>query len=729
MTQSGIKLHEELDELSPFERLLTEISTLFINLPADQIDSEIIAAQSRICELLGIDRSTLWITSEVDPGVLLLTHIHQPPGVPSPPQRMSTKDFFPWTAQKVLGRETLAISKMTELPAEADRDREAFSLYGTKSGVYVPLSVGKGPVFGLLTFAVTRDERDWPKRVVQQFQLIAQVFANALARKQAEKSLEERLQFETLLADISARFVNLPWDQVDSAIEDAQRRVCESLDIDILAVWQLSNEDPVALTATHYYSVQQGPQPPGLLKQEDFPWFVKQLQAGRIVAVSSLEDMPAEAAHDREVCRQLGVKSNLSIPLSVGDGPLMGVLGLNTTRAERDWPDAIVKRLQLVAQIFTNALARERSERDLVKSEQRLRLITNALPVLIAYIDTDQRYRFNNDAYRVWFGVSPEEAFGRTIREVVGEGFFQGVRPYVERALSGEHVRCALDVKTAAGRPLSVEAIYVPDVGGQGDVRGLYVMAIDVTERNLAQQESRRLQDELLHVGRISTMGELAGTLAHEINQPLSAIMSNTQAAKRYLTTPTPDVEEVKEILDDIITENIRASEVINRIRALLKKSKMEVEPLDLNSVFRDIVRLLNRDAVRRDIKIDLDLAPLLPLVRGDRIQLQQVALNLVLNAFDAMNEQPRRKRCVQIRTGLNNAKVLAAIKDSGIGISAGDVEKVFQPFYTTKTEGLGMGLSICRSIILSHQGHIWAENNPDPGATFYFSLPVSAED
>ncbi len=729
MTQSGIKLHEELDELSPFERLLTEISTLFINLPADQIDSEIIAAQSRICELLGIDRSTLWITSEVDPGVLLLTHIHQPPGVPSPPQRMSTKDFFPWTAQKVLGRETLAISKMTELPAEADRDREAFSLYGTKSGVYVPLSVGKGPVFGLLTFAVTRDERDWPKRVVQQFQLIAQVFANALARKQAEKSLEERLQFETLLADISARFVNLPWDQVDSAIEDAQRRVCESLDIDILAVWQLSNEDPVALTATHYYSVQQGPQPPGLLKQEDFPWFVKQLQAGRIVAVSSLEDMPAEAAHDREVCRQLGVKSNLSIPLSVGDGPLMGVLGLNTTRAERDWPDAIVKRLQLVAQIFTNALARERSERDLVKSEQRLRLITNALPVLIAYIDTDQRYRFNNDAYRVWFGVSPEEAFGRTIREVVGEGFFQGVRPYVERALSGEHVRCALDVKTAAGRPLSVEAIYVPDVGGQGDVRGLYVMAIDVTERNLAQQESRRLQDELLHAGRISTMGELAGTLAHEINQPLSAIMSNTQAAKRYLTTPTPDVEEVKEILDDIITENIRASEVINRIRALLKKSKMEVEPLDLNSVFRDIVRLLNRDAVRRDIKIDLDLAPLLPLVRGDRIQLQQVALNLVLNAFDAMNEQPRRKRCVQIRTGLNNAKVLAAIKDSGIGISAGDVEKVFQPFYTTKTEGLGMGLSICRSIILRHQVHIWAENNPDPGATFYFSLPVSAED
>jgi transcriptional regulator with GAF, ATPase, and Fis domain len=191
MDQSGIKLHEELEELLPFERLLTEISTLFINLPADQIDNKIVAAQRRICELLDIDRSTLWITSEVDPGVLMLTHIHQPPGVPSPPQRMSTKDFFPWTAQKVLGGETLAISKMTELPAEADRDREVLGLYGTKSGVYVPLSVGKGPVFGLLTFAVTRDERDWPKRVVQQFQLVAQIFANALARKRADLDLHD----------------------------------------------------------------------------------------------------------------------------------------------------------------------------------------------------------------------------------------------------------------------------------------------------------------------------------------------------------------------------------------------------------------------------------------------------------------------------------------------------------------------------------------------------------
>ncbi|MCX6830538.1 MAG: GAF domain-containing protein [candidate division Zixibacteria bacterium] len=190
--------------------------------------------------------------------------------------------------------------------------------------------------------------------------------------------LEQRLRFETLLAEISSRFVNVPATEVDREIEDAQRRICESLDIDILAVWQLSNEDPVALTATHYYSVQQGLQPPGLLKEEDFPWFVKQLQAGRIVAVSSLEEMPSEAAHDREVCRQLGVKSNLSIPLSAGGGPLIGVLGLNTTRAERDWPNALVNQLQLIGQIFTNALARKSFELALRESEERLSVATDS---------------------------------------------------------------------------------------------------------------------------------------------------------------------------------------------------------------------------------------------------------------------------------------------------------------------------------------------------------------
>jgi PAS domain S-box-containing protein len=729
MVQSGIKPHVELHDLLPFERLLAEISTFFINLPADQIDNEIKAAQRRMCEFLDLDRSSLGQVSEREPMVLPLTHVHQPEGS-ALPEGLNGIEFFPWTAQKVLAGQTVTINKMSDLPPEAERDRKSFGLYGTKSAVVVPLSIGGRPPIGVLTFSVLREQRDWPETVVQQFQLVAQIFANALSRKQTEKSLEERLQFEMLLADISARFINLPSDSVDGAIEDAQRRVCECLGLDLCALWQWSADAPGLLTMTHIYRSQEGPPlPEPMDAQEYFPWCQQQLEAGKIIAVSSMVELSAEAARDVENFRYFGIKSCLTFPLSLGDGPPIGALGFNTMQAERTWPETIVKRLQLVTQIFTHALARGRAERKLVESEQRLRLITNALPVLIAYVDADLRYRFNNDAYRVWFGVSPEEALGRTIREVVGEGFFQSVRPYVERALSGEHVRCALDVEMAGRRPMAVEAIYVPDVDEQADVRGLYVLVIDVTDRNLAQQESRRLQDELLHAGRISTMGELAGALAHEINQPLSAIMSNAQAARRYLAAATPDLEEMKEILNDIVKDDARAADVIHHLRALLKKTKTALEPLDLNFIFREVWGLLRSDAVIRDVKISSELDPMLPLVRGDRIQLQQVALNLILNAFEAMNEQPNGDRQVLIRTGLKDSRVLAAVTDNGNGIPIEDAEKIFKPFYTSKPQGLGMGLSICRSIINRHHGRLWAENNPDRGATFYFSLPVSAED
>lgn len=251
-------------------------------------------------------------------------------------------------------------------------------------------------------------------------------------------------------------------------------------------------------------------------------------------------------------------------------------------------------------------------------------------------------------------------------------------------------------------------------------------MVLDVTERNLAQQESRRLQDELFHAGRVSTMGELAGTLAHEINQPLSAIMSNAQAACRYLAAPTPDVDELKAILNDIVKEDARAGEVINRLRAFLKKEKMEFEPLDLNAVFREVVTLLHSDAARRGTTFSLKLDPRLPAVQGDKIQLQQVALNIVLNAFEGMQACPDAERGVLIRTWRQEARILAAVTDSGNGIPAGETEKIFKAFYTTKPQGLGMGLSICRSIITSHQGRLWAENNPNRGATFYISLPAA---
>jgi PAS domain S-box-containing protein len=327
-----------------------------------------------------------------------------------------------------------------------------------------------------------------------------------------------------------------------------------------------------------------------------------------------------------------------------------------------------------------------------------------------------------NPAWEKVLGSSREELMANRFFDFVHPDDLAGTQEAVSKIASQRelvHFENRYRCKDGSYRFLNWTAASVGEI--------IYAAARDMTERLEVEAEVRQRREELAHIARVAMMGELTASLAHEINQPLSAIMSNAQAAKRYLNTSAPDMEEVKEIINDIVKEDTRAGEIINRARALLKKTKMEFEPVDLNSVFREIVTLLNSDAVIRDVKIDLEFDPQLPFVRGDRVQLQQVALNLVMNAFDAMSERPRGERWVLIRTGLKDSKVLAAVTDNGMGVSTEDSEKVFQPFYTTKTQGLGMGLSISRSIIIRHQGRIWAENNPDGGTTFYFSLPVTA--
>jgi formate hydrogenlyase transcriptional activator len=205
------RTEQVLEERMKFEALLAELSARFVNLPADQIDSEIEDAQRRMCEFLDLDRSTLWQISEKEPVFLIMTHVYQPEGSPPPPEQLNA-ELFPWTRQKVMAGETVIFTKMSDLPPEAGRDRESFGVIGTKSDVIVPLSVGRGPTFGLLTFAVMREERDWPETVVKGLQLIAQVFANALARKRADKALREseaRLSLATNAAGVGLWIMEL----------------------------------------------------------------------------------------------------------------------------------------------------------------------------------------------------------------------------------------------------------------------------------------------------------------------------------------------------------------------------------------------------------------------------------------------------------------------------------------------------------------------------------------
>jgi PAS domain S-box-containing protein len=249
---------------------------------------------------------------------------------------------------------------------------------------------------------------------------------------------------------------------------------------------------------------------------------------------------------------------------------------------------------------------------------------------------------------------------------------------------------------------------------------------IDITTRKKAELEEQRHRDELAHVSRVSMMGQLASALAHELNQPLGAILRNAEAAELFVQASPPDLQEVRAILADIRKDDQRAGEVIDRMRALLKRRESQWSELDLNAVAEEVAGLLRFDAEARRVKLTLELSRSVSGVRGDRVQLQQVLLNLILNAMDAMNECEAGRRCVEIGVRPREGEVEVAVSDSGHGILAANVKRLFEPFFTTKPSGMGLGLAISHTIIQAHGGRLWAENNPDGGATFRFTLPVA---
>jgi PAS domain S-box-containing protein len=254
------------------------------------------------------------------------------------------------------------------------------------------------------------------------------------------------------------------------------------------------------------------------------------------------------------------------------------------------------------------------------------------------------------------------------------------------------------------------------------DDETVLAVIIDKTERYELYQN----RQQLAHLTRVSMMAQLAVSLAHELNQPLTSILGNTQAAQRFMATDPLDLAEVLEILKDIVQETNRASEIIRRIRTFLKKGEREIAPLDPVAVIRDAVQLLQFDAIARGMRMSVHYDATPTTVHGDKVQLQQVMLNLLLNAFDAMDGRPASDRMVAVSITLQSPQVVrVAVRDRGAGLPGDLLALIFNPFVTSKSQGLGLGLSISRTIIEMHGGRLWAENNTDQGATFYFTLPV----
>ncbi|HMJ41235.1 MAG TPA: PAS domain S-box protein [Pseudolabrys sp.] len=282
------------------------------------------------------------------------------------------------------------------------------------------------------------------------------------------------------------------------------------------------------------------------------------------------------------------------------------------------------------------------------------------------------------------------------------------------------------------GSPVYVRASGKPVFGAKGNFLGYRGTGADITaiiRADHAEEALRKAQMELAHVTRVTTLGELTASIAHEVNQPLAAVVANAAACLRWLGRETPDLDAARRSVEWIINDGNRASEVIRRVRALANKTDIEKAPLDINDVVREVIALVQLELTSHGVSLRTELAPTLPRILADRVQLQQVIINLVMNGIEAMQSVTDRPRELVIRSRQDETQqVLVSVTDCGVGISAENVDRLFNPFFTTKSGGMGMGLSICRSIMEAHGGRLWATANVPHGATFQFTLPVNAD-
>jgi signal transduction histidine kinase len=577
--------------------------------------------------------------------------------------------------------------------------------------------------------------------------------------------LEERLRFEALLSELSAGLIHVPAVEIDAALAGGLQQVGTFLGVDRASLEEyVAGEPTVRLT----WTLPGLDEPPSIIHTDKFPWSAETLRNGKAVRFSRLDELPAEAAIDRASYARAGTRSKVSLPLRAG-GPMLGVLGFGSVRREYAWPDELVERLHLLSQAFASALERKRVELSLaerLRFEKLLSSLSTALSHLAAG-DFDREIQHGLRQVVEFLGVdrgSLIEFFrdGSTARSwAIEEWMDVDEFPWVTARLQrGDTVtfsqlenvpEAAVDRQNYLAHRVKPQ-VAVPLLAGGTVVGGLIFSAVgaeragsdeltqqlhllgevfaNALSRKQTELEAQRLRQDLTHIGRVSALGELTASLAHELSQPLTAILYNAQAAERLLAADVVNLEKLREILSDIVADDKRAGEVISRLRTLLKKGNPDFVSLDLNELVGEVAWLMRSDAMARNLPLSLELAADLPKVSGDRVQLQQVVLNLVLNGLEAMREPHADQRRLVIRTARDGAAaVRVEVQDAGPGIDEKNLDRMFEPLYTTKPDGLGMGLAIVRTIVDAHGGGLGAVNNPEGGATVHFTLPVGPED
>jgi PAS domain S-box-containing protein len=389
-------------------------------------------------------------------------------------------------------------------------------------------------------------------------------------------------------------------------------------------------------------------------------------------------------------------------PVLNASGDLVQFVGSSTDITERKWAEQATRLLAAIVE----------SSHDAIVSKSLNGVITS----------------WNRGAERL-FGYAAEEAVGQNITLIIPPERRDEERTIVEQLTRGERVDDFETVRMRKdGSLLDVSLTISPMKDASGRVVGASKLARDITERKCAEEALRQAQTDLAHASRLTTMGEFTASLAHEVKQPIAAAVTDANTCVRWITRDEPDLKEAREAAWRIVKDAERAAEIINRVRLLFKKGTPQRELLDVNEVAREMIVLLGDEASRHSISVRTELAEDLPHVIGDRVQLQQVLMNLIVNGVDAMHDVDAPRELIIKSQPAENNELLLSVSDTGVGLPRHQADQIFNAFFTTKTHGTGMGLRISRSIIESHGGRLWAADNSPRGASFCFTLPTKAE-
>ncbi len=461
-------------------------------------------------------------------------------------------------------------------------------------------------------------------------------------------------------------------------------------------------------------------------------WHASYWLSGAVKAVTALVSVPTSILLVRLVPQALALPSPEELRHEIAERKrAQEALSNAKMELEVRVQERTVELTKSNAALVVEIAQRMRTEDALRRSEERFRL-------LVETVQDYAIYMLDPNGIVTSWNVGAEHIKGYRTEEIVGQHF--------SRFFSAEDVECGepemeLKVAVEQGR-FANEAWRVRKDGSRfwasvvitalhdqpGRLVGFSKITRDLTERKQTEQALQKAMSELAHMARVTTMGELAASIAHEINQPLAAIVNNANASSRLLATKPPDLDEVRLAVADIAEAGTRAGEIISRVRTFLKKAAPAKAQVDINQVIREVLALAPGQLEKHNVSVRTELLPGLAPVRGDRIQLQQVLLNLIMNGVEAMTSVSDRSRVLVLRSQPHESGgVLVSVQDSGLGLDPKNIGHVFDAFFTTKPEGMGMGLPISRSIVETHGGRLWLTPNDGQGVTFQFTLPACA--